>query len=139
MAETVGELMTRDPVTLDAKTSLVAAAVQMRDQGIGDVLVTKGGELCGVVTDRDITIRGISEGKDPNRVTLGEICSKELTTVTPRSPVSEAIKLMRDKTLRRLPVVDGNRPVGIVSLGDLAVEKDPKSVLASISAADPND
>lgn len=139
MAATVGELMTRNPVTLKAESSLVVAAKQMRDQGIGAVLVTKDGVLCGMVTDRDITIRAVSEGEDPNRAALGDICSQELTTVTPASPVSEAIKLMRDKTLRRLSVVEGSKPVGIISLGDLALAKDPKSVLASISAAEPND
>jgi len=138
MAATVREVMTQDPVMLKAETPLVEAARKMRDDDIGDVLVLKDGKLCGIVTDRDITIRATAEGKDPNGVRLGDVCSQELVTIGADHPISEAVNLMRTHALRRLPVVDGGRPVGIVSLGDLAVERDPKSVLASISAADPN-
>ena len=138
MARTVREVMTENPVTLQASTTLVEAARRMRDDDIGDVLVMKDGELCGIVTDRDITVRATAEGKDANRVTLSEICSQELVTIPPDHPISEAVSLMRKRALRRLPVVDGKKPIGIVSIGDLAVERDPKSVLASISAAEPN-
>ena len=138
MAATVREVMTQDPVILKAETPLVEAARKMRDDDIGDVLVLKDGKLCGIVTDRDITIRATAEGKDPNAVRLGDVCSQDLVTIAADHPISEAVNLMRTHALRRLPVVDGGRPVGIVSLGDLAVERDPKSVLASISAADPN-
>jgi len=120
------------------KDTLVEAARKMRDEDIGDVLVMKDGKLCGIVTDRDITVRATADGKDPNQVTLGDICSQELVTISADRPVSEAVSLMRNKTLRRLPVVEGDKPVGIVSIGDLAVELDERSVLASISAAEPN-
>jgi CBS domain-containing protein len=80
----------------------------------------------------------LAEGRDPARTTVGEICSRELTTLGPSDSVHDAVTIMRDKAIRRLPVVDGGRPVGIVSLGDLAVERDPESVLGGISAAPPN-
>ena len=138
MAHKVREVMTENPVMLEMKDTLVEAARKMRDEDIGDVLVMKDGKLCGIVTDRDITVRATADGKDPNQVTLGDICSQELVTISADRPVSEAVSLMRNKTLRRLPVVEGDKPVGIVSIGDLAVELDERSVLASISAANPN-
>jgi len=138
MAHKVREVMTENPVMLEMKDTLVEAARKMRDEDIGDVLVMKDGKLCGIVTDRDITVRATANGKDPNQVTLGDICSQELVTISADRPVSEAVSLMRNKTLRRLPVVEGDKPVGIVSIGDLAVELDERSVLASISAAEPN-
>jgi CBS domain-containing protein len=130
--------MTENPVILQANDTLVEAARKMRDQDIGDVLVMREGALCGIVTDRDITVRATADGKDANQVKLGDICSQQMVTITAESPVSEAVSLMRSKALRRLPVVQGDKPVGIVSIGDLAVELDEKSVLASISAAEPN-
>ena len=138
MAHKVREVMTENPVMLEMKDTLAEAARKMRDEDIGDVLVMKDGKLCGIVTDRDITVRATADGKDPNQVTLGDICSQELVTISADRPVSEAVSLMRNKTLRRLPVVEGDKPVGIVSIGDLALELDERSVLASISAAEPN-
>ena len=139
MVQAVSEVMTERPVALPANETLVNAARLMRDEDIGDVLVMNDdGTLCGILTDRDITIRAIADGKDPNLVNLGDICSQDMVTLTPDSPITEAVGLMRARALRRLPVVDGERPVGIVSIGDLAVELDANSVLASISAAEPN-
>jgi CBS domain-containing protein len=138
VANEVREVMTENPVMLEAEDTLVEAAREMRDQDIGDVLVMKDSKLCGIVTDRDITVRSTADGKDPNQVKLGDICSQEMVTIGADRPVSEAVGLMRNRALRRLPVVEGDQPVGIVSIGDLAVELDERSVLASISAADPN-
>ncbi len=134
----VRDVMTKDVVTCQASDNLAQAARKMRDEDIGAVLVMQDGKLCGIVTDRDIAIRAVADGKDPNQVKLGDVCSQEVVSITPDKPVNEAVKMMRDKALRRLPVVDGGKPVGVVSLGDLAVERDGKSVLASISAAEPN-
>lgn len=136
--QAVRDVMTKDVVALQGSDTLSQAARKMRDEDIGSVLVMQDGMLCGIVTDRDLAIRAVAEGKDPNQVKLNDICSQELVTIAADRPVNEAVKLMRDKALRRLPVVEGSRPVGILSLGDLAVERDGKSVLASISAADPN-
>jgi CBS domain-containing protein len=138
MSQTVREVMHRDPICLPAITSLTAAAVAMRDIGIGDVIVEEDGQVCGIVTDRDITVRVVAEAVDPNRVALSDICSRELTAVTPTDTVDDAVELMSHKALRRLPVLDEGQPVGIVSLGDLALRQEPASVLAAISAAPAN-
>ena len=83
-------------------------------------------------------VRALAEGRDPARTTVGEICSRELTTLSPNDAIGDAEKTMRARAIRRVPVVEGGRPVGIVSLGDLAVEKNPDSTLGGISAAPPN-
>ena len=136
--QAVRDVMTKNVVTCQAGDNLAQAARKMRDEDIGAVLVMKDSKLCGIVTDRDIAIRAVADGKDPNQVKLSDVCSQEVVSITPDKPVNEAVKMMRDKALRRLPVVDGGKAVGIVSIGDLAVERDGKSVLASISAAEPN-
>jgi CBS domain-containing protein len=110
----------------------------MRDNGIGDVIVTDGEQAEGIVTDRDIVIRGVAEGSDPGSVRLGQVISGDLTAVAPDDPVERAIELMRDKAIRRLPVVQGGKPVGVVSIGDLAMERDPGSALADISEEPPD-
>lgn len=139
MTQTVREVMTASPVTCDAKSPFVEAAEVMHKRDIGDVLVLDKGKPCGIVTDRDIVIRGVAAGMDPKTTPIGKLCSKQLTTISPSDPVSAAIDLMRQKAIRRLPVVENGAVVGVVSLGDLAQDKDPKSVLANISAAPAND
>ena len=138
MAQTIRDVMTAHPITFPATSSLVEAARAMRDSDIGDVIVVENGRLCGVVTDRDITVRGVAEGHDVSSLTLGDICSRQLTTLSPMDRVEDAVRLMREKALRRLPVVEGGKPVGIVSLGDLAVTHDPHSALGNMRAAPAN-
>jgi CBS domain-containing protein len=138
MAGHLREIMTQNPVTVQTTDSVMAAARSMRDGNIGDVVVVERGQIQGILTDRDIVVRALAEGRDPTSTTVGEICSRELTTLSPSDSVNEAVKIMRDKAIRRLPVVDGGRPVGIVSLGDLAVERDPESALGGISSEPPN-
>jgi CBS domain-containing protein len=141
MPQTVRDVMTTRPITLPIDASIVMAAKLMRDQGIGDVLVTKDdGSLCGLVTDRDIVIRAIAEGRDADVTPIGALCSSDLVTVTPEQDVADVVALMRSNAIRRVPVVDrdGDQPVGIVTLGDMALERDPRSVLSDISAAPPN-
>src|SRR5436190_6472302 len=113
--------MTTQPVTLPATSSVVDAARAMRDSDIGNVIVLENGQICGIVTDRDIAIRGVAEGRNISSLTLGDICSRQLTTLSPTDSVDDAALLMQEKALRRLPVVEGGKPVGIVPLGDLAV------------------
>jgi CBS domain-containing protein len=134
----IRQVMTTDPVSMPASASLAEAARQMRDAGIGDVIVLEDSRVCGIVTDRDLVVRGLAEGRDPERTQIAEVCSRELTTLSPRDTVERAVELMRDKAIRRLPIVDDGRPVGIVSIGDLALERDPESALGQISAAPPN-
>jgi CBS domain-containing protein len=138
MARLVREAMTVEPVCLSTNTTLIDAAVVMRENDIGDVLITEQDHVLGVLTDRDIVVRALAVGKDPTRTTAGEIASGGLVTVAPDDPVSRAVELMRDHAVRRLPVCQNNRPVGIISIGDLAVEQDPRSALADVSAAPPN-
>jgi CBS domain-containing protein len=138
MAQQVRDVMTRNPITMQATATATDAAKAMRDRDIGDILVVENNLICGIVTDRDIVVRGLGVGLDPGQTKLGEICSRELTTVSPTDDVSDVIALMRGRAIRRLPVVENERPVGIVSLGDLAVERDQRSVLGEISAAPPN-
>jgi CBS domain-containing protein len=137
MVQQVKEIMTERPITLDKDASLADAARLMRDRGIGDVIVVEGEAAEGIVTDRDIVIRGVAEGADPNTTRLGEVVSGDLTSVAPDDAVERAIELMREKAVRRLPVLEGGKPVGVLSLGDLAVERDPRSALADISEEPP--
>lgn len=138
MAQQVKELMTERPVTLGTDASLAEAAKLMRDRGIGDVIVVDGESAAGIVTDRDIVIRGIAEGADPNTTRLGQVVSGELTSVAPDDPVERAIAVMREKAIRRVPVLEGGKPIGVLSLGDLAIERDERSVLADISEEPPD-
>lgn len=139
MGQMIRDIMTRDPFTLRADCTLQEAARAMRDKDIGSVLVTdEGSKLCGILTDRDIVVRGLAEGKDPSTTTLREVCSEALAHLTPDDEVDNAIKLMAKKGIRRIPVIEGGRAVGVISLGDLARERDADSALASISEKRPN-
>ena len=138
MATTVAEVMTREPVTVNGDSSISEAAREMRVSNVGDLLVLDGGRLVGIVTDRDIVIRVLAENKGPD-TPVREACSdRELVTVTPDTKIEQAVEIMRSKAIRRLPVVEGDQPVGVVSIGDLAIEGDETSALADISAAEPN-
>ena len=138
MAQMVRDVMSRQPLTVEDSATVMDAARAMREANIGDVIVLKGGAICGMVTDRDIVIRAVAEGRDPRSIKVGEICSADVATVGPDETVDKVISLMRQKAIRRVPVVEGGKPVGVISLGDLAIEKDSKSALADISAAQPN-
>jgi CBS domain-containing protein len=137
MPTIVRDVMTTDLVTCPVDASLRDAASLMRDRGIGDVLVTRDGRLEAIVTDRDIVVRCIADGASADS-SIEQACSADLTTVSPDSDIDRAIDLMSEQALRRLPVVEDGRPVGILSLGDLAVEKEPNSALGDISSAQPN-
>ncbi len=139
--QTVGEIMTRNPVTLPKSASVREAAQVMRDRSIGDVLVVEDREsqqIAGIVTDRDIVVRAVAEGHDPDTVSLADVQSAVLVTVTEDTPIQKATDLMVKRSVRRLPVVRDKRPVGVVAMGDVAVERDPGSALGQISAAEPN-
>jgi len=131
--------MTPDLKSLEATASVRAAAELMRESDIGDVVVLENNRLCGIVTDRDIVVRVLADGSDPGMVTVGDICSRELTTVPPTASIDDAVRLIRQKAIRRLPVVEDNGEIlGIISIGDIAVAKDRESALADVSAAPPN-
>jgi CBS domain-containing protein len=132
--------MTGGPTTVDAGASISQVAEIMRDQSIGDVLVTDSTGLMGMVTDRDIVVRALAgdAAGNPRDMHVGEICSRDLVFVEADADIDEAIELMRTHALRRLPVVHDGQLAGIVSIGDLAVDQDRRSALADISASAPN-
>jgi CBS domain-containing protein len=137
--QTVKEVMTSHVVTLPSNTTLTDAARTMREQDIGDIVVSDGENLAGLVTDRDIVVRAVAESRDPDTTTIGEIVTSDLITVRPDDTVQSVALLMRDHAVRRVVVTDnGKGLVGIVTIGDLAEEIDPESVLGGISKASPN-
>ena len=138
MARRVGEVMTVAPMTIAAQNSVADAARIMREGDVGAVIALDDGGVAGIVTDRGIAVRAVAEGRDPGATRVAEILTPGPATIRSDQTVEEAIELMRERDVRRLPVVEDGQPVGIVSLGDLAVERDPDSALADISAADPN-
>jgi CBS domain-containing protein len=138
MPQKVTEVMTHDPRTVEPSTTLTGAAQIMRDEDVGAVVVVENGAAAGLVTDRDIVVRAIADGRDPNSTSVGEIASHDLRTLSPDQNVEDASRLMREWDVRRVVVVQDGRPVGIVSLGDLAIERDSDSVLADIASEPPN-
>ncbi|MGI8685566.1 MAG: CBS domain-containing protein [Acidimicrobiales bacterium] len=138
MPESIRNVMTPSPRALDARASVQEAAKAMLDDDIGDVIVCDGETVCGIVTDRDITIRTVALGHDPAATKLGDICSKDLTSLSPGDTVDDAVRLMREKAIRRIPVLEDGKPVGVVSIGDLAIDLDADSALADISKAPAN-
>nr|WP_297430399.1 CBS domain-containing protein [uncultured Actinotalea sp.] len=137
MARTISDVITPDPVTIEATGTVRDAAELMRAGDIGDVVVVEDGRLLGIVTDRDLVVRVLAVGGGPDDP-VRQACSGDLVTVAPDTPLEEAARVMREHDVRRLPVTSGEELVGIVSIGDLAMEKDPRSTLADISAARPN-
>ena len=119
---TVAAVMTRRVVYLPGDTMLDEAAQAMRDQSIGDVVVTSGPTMSGIVTDRDIVVRALAEGLPPHSTTLASIATHELIMIEQTAAVEEAIQAMRERGVRRLLVCDADRKVmGIISLSDLAL------------------
>jgi len=113
----------------------------MRDNNIGPVLVVDGNEICGILTDRDITVEAVAAGKDPSTTKVIDLCTANVQTVTPDTTIDEAVTLMQDNSIRRLPVVENGTPVGIVSLGDLTTDLDAGTagrMIRDISTDSPN-
>ncbi|MFF4653128.1 CBS domain-containing protein [Streptomyces sp. NPDC001380] len=135
----VRDAMTTRLVTVPPYTSLTDVAACMRDADVGCVLVTSDGVLHGVVTDRDITVRITAEGLIAGSATAHQAASGSLVTVGPDATVCEAAELMCAHALHRLPVVDGEgRPVGLISLGDIAGTPHAQEVLVALGRAQAN-
>jgi CBS domain-containing protein len=134
----IREVMTPAPVTVASTDMVTAAAKAMKEQGVGVVPVITDGRLTGIITDRDIAVRVLAEDRDPAATRVGDVCSTELASVGLDDDVTAATRLMRERAVRRVPVLDDGVPVGIVSIGDLALTKDERSALADVSAAPPN-
>ena len=138
MAESIREVMTPDPATCSPSDSALDAARAMSKGDFGAVVVEDGGEIRGILTDRDIVVRAVAAGEDPATTQIREICTTEPTTLSPDDSLDEAVEALRASHVRRLPVVEESHVVGIVSIGDLAQARDERSALADISAAAPN-
>ena len=132
------DIMSAAPVCMAGAESVSAAARAMKQNGIGTVLVLTGGRLIGLVTDRDITVRVLAENRDPRTTRIGDICGSELVLLGPDDDVAEAARLVRERAVRRIPVLQDGIPVGVVSIGDLALAKDGTSALSGVSSAPPN-
>src|SRR5207253_8364874 len=120
----VRELMTEEVATVTLATTLNEIASKMKEEDTGAIPVLDEDKLAGIVTDRDIVIRCIAEGKDPNELTAEDILSRELETIEPDADVQEAARIMARRQVRRLPVVEDGELVGVISLGDIAVKED---------------
>ena len=139
MARTINEVMTHDPRTVSADSTLTDVARLMRDDDVGAIVVDRDGAIAGIVTDRDIVVRAIADGRDPGSTTVGDVASTgSVVSVTPDQSVEDARRLMREHDIRRIVVEQDGRAAGILSLGDLAVEGDAEAELTDISAASPN-
>jgi CBS domain-containing protein len=136
----IRDIMSRNPLSLPPTASVQEAAQLMRDHGVGDVLICDDeGHVTGIITDRDIAVRACAEGMAPERTSIARICSDEtLAMLSPDDDVHQAVQVMREKAIRRIPIVENGKPVGMVSLGDLAISEDPQSALGEISRAQPN-
>jgi CBS domain-containing protein len=128
----IRDVMTSNPTTCERSTTVVEAAKVMASEDVGPVPVVEGGRLVGLVTDRDLVIRVIAEGRDPNSTTLGEIASSDLVTVQPDTDLDEATRLMSQHQVRRLPVVEDGRLIGIVAQADVARTAEEEKVGAVV-------
>src|SRR4029450_8944862 len=121
MGKSVQDLMTRNPCSIDADKSVTYAAKMLRDEDVGLAPIVEGDRLVGTVTDRDIAIRVVAEGKDPESTKVKDIASINLVTVDPRQDLDEALQLMAKHQVRRLPVTEeGGRLVGLVAQAAIA-------------------
>jgi CBS domain-containing protein len=125
MSQIIKDVMTSDPCTIDADKSVAYAAKMMRDEDVGLAPIVEGDKLIGMLTDRDIAIRVVADGRDPDQVTVGEVASKQVVTIDPQQELDEALRVMAKHQVRRLPVVEEDgRLVGVVAQADVAREGD---------------
>ena len=138
MVRKMRDIMSPAPICMAPDASVFAAAKAMKQHGIGTVLVLTDGRLSGLVTDRDITMRVLAENRDPLTTPIGDISSSELVVLGPDDDLEHATRLVRERAVRRIPVLEDGIPVGIVSIGDLALDQDATSALSGVSSAPPN-
>jgi CBS domain-containing protein len=120
MSTSIKEVMSSDVRTCEPDATVVDVAKVMAKEDVGPIPVVEGGRLVGLVTDRDLVVRVLAEGKDPKTTKVGEIASRDLVTVSPDEDLDQALKLLAQHQVRRLPVVEGDRVVGIVAQADVA-------------------
>ena len=127
MAKSVRGTMTENPHSIKASASVVEAARLMREEHIGSLPITDDEQLVGMITDRDITTRVVAEAADPMKTSVGDFYSRDLITVEPDKDLEEALQLMARHQVRRLPVVENGRLVGIVAQADIALSENEKT------------
>jgi CBS domain-containing protein len=120
MGTSIKEVMTRDVRACEPNATVAEAAKVMAQEDVGPVPIVEDGRLVGIVTDRDIVVRVVAEGRDPNATAVREIASTELVTVSPDDDLDDALNRLAERQVRRLPVVEGDRLVGIVAQADIA-------------------
>jgi CBS domain-containing protein len=138
MGRTVRDVMTKNPVALSSDSSVLEAAKAMSDHRIGTVVVMDNDKPCGIVTDRDITVRAVATGSDPSKTKLSEICSNSLAAVRPDQSVEDAIQVMKSHDVKRVVVMSDTKLEGIISLADLTRRGEGEDVQDDISRAEPN-
>ncbi|MGI6685322.1 MAG: CBS domain-containing protein [Bacillota bacterium] len=119
----VREIMTEDVITVSQDTGIQNVARLMKENDIGTVLVVEDRNVLGLITDRDIVIRAIAEGKNPTSTRARDVMSTDIILVTPDTDAHEAAEIMAEHQIKRLPVVENDKLMGIVALGDLAIEE----------------
>jgi CBS domain-containing protein len=124
----VREAMSRDPRSVGESTSVQEAARLMKEQDVGSLPVVEDERLVGIITDRDIVIRGVAVRSDVSSLSVMDVASHEVTTIAPDQELDEALRLMAQEQVRRLPVVDGDRLVGILAQADVARVGDEERV-----------
>jgi CBS domain-containing protein len=123
MGKTIRDVMTSNPCTIDADKDVAYAAKMLRDEDVGVAPIVEGDQLVGVLTDRDIAIKVVAEGKNPQTTKVVEIASKDIVTIDPQQDLDEALRLMAQHQVRRLPVVEEDgKIVGIVAQADVALQ-----------------
>ena len=122
MVQSLQEIMSKNVATISPQQSVAEAAQIMSQHNIGSIPVVQNGQCVGIITDRDITLRAAAKGANTTTTKVETIMSKNVVTATPQMDVHEASKLMADKQIRRLPIVENNKLTGIIAIGDIAVE-----------------
>ena len=127
MGKSIRDLMSSNPCAIDADKPVAYAAKMMKQEDVGLAPVVEGDRLVGTLTDRDIVVRVVAEGKDPQTVSVRQVASTDLVTVAPEQELDEALRLMANMQVRRLPVVEGDgRLVGVLAQADIAREAKEK-------------
>ncbi|MGI8480409.1 MAG: CBS domain-containing protein [Gaiellaceae bacterium] len=139
MARSVREVMTENPLTIDSSEPIAKAAVMLRDEDIGSLPVIEDGRLYGVITDRDITTRVVAKEIAMESISVRDVASTGAVTVSPEMDLDQALGLMAHHQVRRLPVVEYDRLVGILAQADVAHEEDHDKVGETVEAiSDPS-
>ena len=125
MGQSIRDVMTSNPCSIDAEKSVAYAAKMMKEEDVGLAPIVEGDKLVGMLTDRDIAIRVVAEGRNPDQTKVREVASNQVVTIDPQQELDEALRIMAKHQVRRLPVVEEDgKLVGVVAQADIAREGD---------------